>query len=93
MDFEPLSVGEFFQLAHPQKYCEPHDLKQCLSEFMQLNCYAARVLIEPGEYRNMASLRSALSTAVYRYYKHSIQVFLMKNEVYLVNMDYKEGEQ
>ena len=93
MDFEPVSRQEFDALSRPHKYCSPHSVKQHLEDFLNLNCFAAKVTISPGEYKNTASLRSSLSSAVQRYYRQTIQVLLVQNEVYLINTGYKEGRQ
>jgi hypothetical protein len=93
MDFEPITRQEFDILSSPRKYCTPHSVKRHLEDFLSLNCFAARVIISPGEYKNTASLRSSLSSAVQRYYRQTIQVLLVQNEVYLINTGYKEEAQ
>ncbi len=89
MNFIPLSYHQMEDLyLSPPQYAKMHNLKAELTKFLALNSYAAKVILEPGEYKNYISAQSALFSAASRW-KMPIQVTVIQGELYLINLNIK----
>lgn len=68
------------------KTVSPHNAEAELTEFLNMNVEAARVVLGKSEYRNLDSAINALRNAARRY-GMPIKVAMIENNIYLIRKD------